>query len=163
MKLFCRLLSALALNGLLWSQGNGNLQLHFMDVGQGDGALLISPNGSVVVFDAGMDLQVETCDKPVSYLDQLGITNFAAIFLSHFHTDHLGCIPDILQGRTLPGMVYDRGQSYHSKPYDNYACRPRETPHTSRRGEPQTGYRDERSDDYRPCPQRRWCENHKRE
>src|SRR5260370_1145732 len=37
------MLSLLALG-----QGNGKLQIHFMDVGQGDGAVLISPQGQVV-------------------------------------------------------------------------------------------------------------------
>jgi hypothetical protein len=45
-------------------QGNGNLQIHFMDVGQGDGAILISPQGETVLFDDGRD---GSCDKPVSY------------------------------------------------------------------------------------------------
>jgi competence protein ComEC len=50
---------------------NGKLQIHFMDVGQGDGALLISPQGQTMLFDNGKRLN---CDAPVSYLQQLGIT-----------------------------------------------------------------------------------------
>jgi competence protein ComEC len=52
-------------------QANGKLQIHFMDVGQGDGALLISPLGETVLFDDGA---LNFCDKPVSYLQQLGVT-----------------------------------------------------------------------------------------
>ena len=33
---------------LAYAQANGKLQIHFMDVGQGDGAVLISPQGEVV-------------------------------------------------------------------------------------------------------------------
>ena len=33
-----------------WPQ---TFQLHFIDVGQGDGAVLISPGGEVVLFDDG--------------------------------------------------------------------------------------------------------------
>lgn len=55
---------------LLWPpvllpQANGKLQIHFMAVGQGDGAVLISPLGEVVLFDNGVRNQ---CDKPLSYL-----------------------------------------------------------------------------------------------
>src|SRR5438874_13541552 len=32
------------------AQANGKLQIHFMDVWQGDGAILISPNGQTVLF-----------------------------------------------------------------------------------------------------------------
>ena len=33
---------------------NGKLQIHFMNVGQGDGAILISPEGETVLFDNGV-------------------------------------------------------------------------------------------------------------
>jgi hypothetical protein len=42
-------------------QANGNLQLHFMNVGQGDGAVLISPGGQIVLFDSGVR---NNCDLP---------------------------------------------------------------------------------------------------
>ena len=38
---------ALALAGITNGQANGKLQIHHMDVGQGDGAVLISPAGQV--------------------------------------------------------------------------------------------------------------------
>ncbi|WP_321471301.1 MBL fold metallo-hydrolase [uncultured Paludibaculum sp.] len=105
-----------------WGQANGNLQLHFIDVGQGDGALMITPAGKVVLFDAGMDLGVENCTKITSYLDQLGITAIDAIVVSHYHTDHIGCLPEVLEGRTLSGLVYDRGQSYTTQSYKRYVA-----------------------------------------
>jgi len=37
-----------------FGQVNGKLQIHFMNVGQGDGAILISPRGEVVLFDNGV-------------------------------------------------------------------------------------------------------------
>src|SRR6478672_8812502 len=55
------------------AQANGKLQIHHIDVGQGDGAVLISPGGQVVVFDAGEDMKTHDCTKQVSYLDQLGV------------------------------------------------------------------------------------------
>src|SRR5580700_10064530 len=53
---FSGALIALMLSSGLWAQGNDKLQLHFIDVGQGDGAILISPGGQVVAFDIGQDL-----------------------------------------------------------------------------------------------------------
>lgn len=52
------------------AQANGRLQLHFMNVGQGDGALLITPRGTTVLFDNGVR---NNCDLPGSYLQQLGV------------------------------------------------------------------------------------------
>jgi hypothetical protein len=39
--------------GIHFAQGNGRLQLHFMDVGQGDGAILIHRFAETVLFDNG--------------------------------------------------------------------------------------------------------------
>jgi hypothetical protein len=44
-------------------QANGKLQIHHIDVGQGDGAVLISPAGQVVVFDAGEDMKKRDCTR----------------------------------------------------------------------------------------------------
>jgi beta-lactamase superfamily II metal-dependent hydrolase len=51
------------------AQSNGKLQIHHIDVGQGDGAVLISPGGQVVIFDAGEDMKTKDRTRPVSYLE----------------------------------------------------------------------------------------------
>jgi beta-lactamase superfamily II metal-dependent hydrolase len=53
----------LFLAGSAAGQANGSLQIHHMDVGQGDGAILISPGGQVVLFDAGEDSKKRDCAK----------------------------------------------------------------------------------------------------
>ena len=35
--------------GYAFAQANGRLQIHYMDVGQGDGVILISPQGQTVL------------------------------------------------------------------------------------------------------------------
>lgn len=82
--LFCIYLSALTAFG----QGNCKLQIHYMDVDQGDGAVLISPDGQTVLFDNGVR---NNCDKPVEYLRSLGITKIDYMIISHYHADHFGC------------------------------------------------------------------------
>jgi beta-lactamase superfamily II metal-dependent hydrolase len=112
----CLLFSALASG-----QANGHLQIHFMDVGQGDGAVLISPGGEVVLFDVGKDLKRRECTRPVAYLDQLHVTKIDYIFVSHYHFDHIGCIPDVLEQVPLQHEAYDRGNSYPGDTYKTYA------------------------------------------
>ncbi|MDP9170882.1 MAG: MBL fold metallo-hydrolase, partial [Acidobacteriota bacterium] len=90
------------------------LQIHFMDVGQGDGAILISPGGEIVAFDLGEDLVHLGCTKPLSYLEQLGITHIDYLFISHYHQDHLGCVSDVLAQYPLKKASFDRGLSYAS-------------------------------------------------
>ncbi len=100
---------------------NGNLQIHHMDIGQGDAAVLISPKGQVVLFDGGKDIAgIKNCDAVTDYLDQLGVKQIDYIFVSHYHTDHIGCIPAILKQFPLTGASYDRGQSYTTTYYTNY-------------------------------------------
>ncbi len=98
--------------------GNGKLQIHHIDVGQGDGALLISPNGQTVLFDDGNYLD---CTGIKSYLQGLGITSVNYHILSHYHSDHLGCIDDLAAiGITVGTAGYDRGYSYSSGTYTSY-------------------------------------------
>jgi hypothetical protein len=63
----------------------------------------------------------QTCDKPVAYYAQLGIRQLDYLFASHYHEDHIGCVPDIL-GLAGIGQVEDRGQSYQSSYYTAYAA-----------------------------------------
>lgn len=104
----------------IWAQANGKLQLHFIDVGQGDGAILISPGGQTVAFDIGRDMVGESCDKPVAYYDQLGIRKLDYLIVSHYHEDHIGCVASVLASVSVD-HVEDRGQSYESTFYDAYA------------------------------------------
>jgi beta-lactamase superfamily II metal-dependent hydrolase len=100
------------------AQVNGKLQIHFIDVGQGDGAVLISPKGEVALFDDGA---LKNCDKPISYLQQLGIKKIRYQFTSHYHSDHIGCATQVFTEIGTPEVVYDRGQSYPSSTYTSYA------------------------------------------
>jgi len=100
-----------------FAQANGKLQIHFMDVGKGDGAVLISPLGEVVLFDDGVNNQ---CEKPVSYLTQLGITKIDYLIVSHYHADHIGCTRQVLNHFPLQKQSVDRGATYNSGSFNVY-------------------------------------------
>jgi len=102
---------------LVFGQANGKLQIHFVDVGQGDGAVLISPRGETVLFDDGT---MGNCDKPISYLWRLGLTKIDYHIASHYHSDHIGCAVDVLRNFPLQKEAIDRGGSYRSSVYENY-------------------------------------------
>jgi beta-lactamase superfamily II metal-dependent hydrolase len=89
---------------------NGSLQIHHMDIGQGDAAVLISPKGTVVLFDSGRDMaHQKDCSSEIGYLDQLGVKQIDYLFVSHYHYDHIDCIPEVLQHFPLKGPSIDRG------------------------------------------------------
>ncbi|SHK43831.1 competence protein ComEC [Selenomonas ruminantium] len=73
----------------------GELQVHFIDVGQGDAALIITPHGHAFMFDCGgtrdgaFDLGAKV---DVPYLLHYGVLKLDDVFLSHAHEDHAaGC------------------------------------------------------------------------
>lgn len=99
------------------AQGNGKLQIHYMDVGQGDGAILISPDGETVLFDNGVNNQ---CEGPVEYLRSLGISKIDYMIISHYHADHLGCTAEVLDEFPLQKHSYDRPGAYNSDSYRRY-------------------------------------------
>lgn len=89
---------------------DGNLQIHHMDIGQGDAAVLISPKGTVVLFDSGRDMaKRKDCSNEIGYLDQLGVKQIDYLFVSHYHYDHIECVPEVLQHFPLKGPSIDRG------------------------------------------------------
>jgi beta-lactamase superfamily II metal-dependent hydrolase len=111
------LMVLLALVASARAQANGKLQLHFLDVGEGDATLLISPNGETVLFDNGVFRQ---CDKPLAYLHELGVTRIDYQLVSHYHSDHIGCTAELYARLPLTRAVYDRGPSYHGDVYSSY-------------------------------------------
>ncbi len=71
------------------------LQVHFIDVGQGDAALIITPHGHAFMFDTGgtRDGSFDVGAKvDVPYLLHYGVLELDGVFLSHVHEDHAaGC------------------------------------------------------------------------
>ncbi|MEI6310096.1 MAG: ComEC/Rec2 family competence protein, partial [bacterium] len=58
------------------------LEVHFIDVGQGDAILLRTPQGVNILWDGGPG---EACRR---YLEELGVNRLDLVFLSHPHADH---------------------------------------------------------------------------
>jgi competence protein ComEC len=90
--------------------GRAGLALHFLDVGQGDGAALRTPGGSWVVIDAGPAGERSDAGRRVvaPFLQRRGVRALAAVVVSHAHADHLGGVPALLDRFTV-GMVVEPG------------------------------------------------------
>ena len=98
---------------------NGRLQIIQLDVGQGDGAVIITPLGQVAVIDEGQSTTTAMGQTVLQQLQALGITHVDYHFNSHYHSDHLGNFPTIFGGIALD-YGWDRGGSYTTQMYTNY-------------------------------------------
>lgn len=69
------------------------LKIYFIDVGQGDSTLIITPNHKTILIDGGGNENSESYDVGknilIPYLLDRGITKLDYIFISHFDSDHV--------------------------------------------------------------------------
>ncbi len=71
----------------------GCLSVYVFDVGQGDSALLVSPNGRTMLIDAG---ESYCAPKLIDTLEGLGVYSLDAAIGTHPHFDHIGGMPAII-------------------------------------------------------------------
>ncbi len=75
-------------------QASKLLEIHFLDIGQGDSIILRTPSGRNVLIDAGVPEQ----SKFLKYsLDKLGIKKLNLVLVTHPHLDHFGGVPSLFK------------------------------------------------------------------
>lgn len=116
---------------------DGRLKIHFLDVGQGDAALVVFPRGSTLLVDAGGDFDftraersedkeaIETQYRDSSFsIGEMIVSRFlwankmSALdygLATHAHADHIGGFRDVIRNFPLGQMIVARA------PDDNVA------------------------------------------
>jgi competence protein ComEC len=86
---------------LAGANGDGRLHATFIDVGQGDAALVTFPRGSCMLIDAGGvggGGSFDIGDRVVAPVARwLGVTRLTSIVLTHGDNDHIGGAPAMLR------------------------------------------------------------------
>lgn len=77
------------------------MAVHFIDVGQGDSALLQTPKGSVLI-DCG---EKEYGDDVVNYLKSCGVTELEYFIVTHPDSDHMGSAEYVLKNVKVKNFV----------------------------------------------------------
>ncbi len=72
--------------------GPAGLEVHFIDVGQGD-CILAQSDGRFMLIDAGENDQADTV---VSYLKNQGVTTLDYVIGTHPHSDHIGGLDKVI-------------------------------------------------------------------
>ena len=99
-----------------------NLEIHFLDVGQGDSCFMITPNHKTILIDGGgstsntFDVGKDTV---IPYLLDKGYTKLDYVFISHFDQDHVGGILPILEEFKV-GQVFITKQEEKSENYETF-------------------------------------------
>jgi beta-lactamase superfamily II metal-dependent hydrolase len=85
------------------------LEVHFIDVDQGEATLIIGPTGSSFLFDGGPN--AEGYASVVPLLQSKGISHLNFVSVSHYHADHLGGLDEVWQSGIQCTSCLDRGNN----------------------------------------------------
>jgi PKD repeat protein/beta-lactamase superfamily II metal-dependent hydrolase len=99
----------LGFSGALWAQ---DLEIHYINVEQGQGILIIGPSGATILFDGGTTGKGTA--EVVPYLQSQGITTSQAldyIITSHLDTDHFEGLTEVMNYGYDALHVYDNGSN----------------------------------------------------
>jgi competence protein ComEC len=117
------LVSGCAIGGALWwplvRPSGDRLEIHMIDVGQGDAIALRTPRWRWILVDAGDQWRDSDVGERIvaPYLRRKGGT-VAAFILSHPHADHIGGAASVL--KKLPvGFIWDGGYAQPSSVYED--------------------------------------------
>jgi competence protein ComEC len=98
-------------------QINGELAVHFIDVGLGDCTFITLPDGKNILIDAGSPAAGPII---VGHLKSLGVKQIDHLILTHPHDDHIGGIFSLLSEFNVNNF-YDNGFSnFSSAIYGDY-------------------------------------------
>lgn len=71
----------------------GNLVVHYLDVGQGDATFIELPNKETMLIDAGEKQEGKTV---VNYIKDLGYDTIDYVIGTHPHSDHIGGLEEVI-------------------------------------------------------------------
>lgn len=101
-----------------WALETRKIDIIFLDVGQGDAAVVLLPNNKTMLIDAGQRNQYEDMGKEVilPVLKHLNIKKLNWVVMSHPHSDHIGGIVSIINEVEID-TLWDSYISYTSWTY----------------------------------------------
>lgn len=111
-----------------YGQQAKHMDVHFINVGQGDSIFIITPNNKNILIDAGPP---KAGKKVVRYLKGLGIKKIDLVIATHPDRDHIGGFPAVLKEFKVSKLL-DSGKLHVTRAYASYinAVRDQDIPMT---------------------------------
>jgi len=91
-----------------------SLQVHYIDVGQGDAILILTPEGKAALIDGG-----EAGSGALQYLRNKGVRKLDLVVASNGRSDHLGGLAEVLKAIPTDEVV-SNGQPQTSLAYERF-------------------------------------------
>jgi competence protein ComEC len=89
--------------------GNSDLLIYSIDVEGGQATLLVAPSGSSMLIDTGWPgSSGRDAQRIQAAMKDAGITRIDKVLITHFHTDHVGGVPELVK-RVDVGEFLDHG------------------------------------------------------
>jgi competence protein ComEC len=86
-----------------------SLQIYFVDVEGGQATLIVTPLGESLLIDTGWPgYEGRDADRILAAAHQAGITQLDYVLITHFHRDHVGGVPQLVDGIKV-GTFVDHG------------------------------------------------------
>ena len=92
------------------------LQVHFVDVGQGDCIIVQTPGGQTVLVDGG---NIDSGELVTHYLRNLGVEELLAVVATHPHEDHIGGLITVLDSIPVKS-VYMPNTTHTTATFQNF-------------------------------------------
>lgn len=95
------------------SSEKADMNVHFIDVGQGDSILIETPSNKVILIDGGPP---KAGEKVVSYLKKHDIEKIDVVIATHPDYDHIGGLIEVIQSFEIEQII-DSGKLHSTKTY----------------------------------------------
>lgn len=93
-----------------------DMEVHFIDVGQGDSILIQTPQNKNILIDGGPP---DAGERIVSYLKKEGIKSIDLLVVTHPDVDHIGGLPHVM-GQIPIKKIVDSGKLHTTRTYGKY-------------------------------------------
>lgn len=86
-----------------------SLQIYFIDVEGGQATLVVSPSGQSLLIDTGWPgYEGRDADRILAAAHQAGLSQIDYVLITHYHRDHVGGVPQLVDGIKV-GTFVDHG------------------------------------------------------